>query len=431
VPYDAITGLDRTSSHVDDPTDEPFSIIDVIHMNPRELEMQEKPSATIVPVVLYDDIVRGQCVIFVGAGVTTEGDGPYSKPTFYETIRQKANHPDADPLPSFPDLMEYFCNRVDGGLRNRLIREAIDRIEYFSVPGEARDEATIFPDVLAQIPYFGCVVTTNWDPFLERSMGILVPVVEDRDLVFWDGRKRQILKIHGCITRPDTLVATRADYDACMLRNPLVFNKLKDLIATKTFIFVGYSMRDSDFQSVLDEVVCALGPLRRLAYVVNPSATPERIHQWKIAGIETLRGTGLIFLRDVRTRLEQQDLIPSQRFLACLRREERRIRKLHFDLNQNEEGGMASAMYQDGLLHALNDVLTHVELGRQHQEFQRELGDWEGKLGRMRKERDIIEIAYVSGWCEVYRRFCQRAETAIPPFFHPYNLLPLHDYVKG
>jgi hypothetical protein len=213
--------------------------------------MQEKPeSATIVPAVLYDDIVRSQCVMFVDAGVTTEGDGPYSKPTFYEMIRRKANPPDTEPLPSFPDLMEYFCDRVDGGHRNRLIREGIDRINSFSVPGEARNEATTFPDALARIPYFDCIATTNWDPFLERSMGILVPVAEDRDLAFWDGSKRQILKIHGCITRPYTLVATRADYDACMLRNPLVFNKLRDLIATKTLIFVGYSMRDSDFRSL-------------------------------------------------------------------------------------------------------------------------------------------------------------------------------------
>ena len=37
-------------------------------------------------------------------------------------------------------------------------------------------------------------------------------------------KKRQILKKHGCVTRPYTLVATKDDYEACINRNSLIFN---------------------------------------------------------------------------------------------------------------------------------------------------------------------------------------------------------------
>ena len=52
----------------------------------------------------------------------------------------------------------------------------------------------MFGNELAEIPYFNRFVTTNWDPFLERSLDILIPTVEDRDLAFWGDRKRQGLE---------------------------------------------------------------------------------------------------------------------------------------------------------------------------------------------------------------------------------------------
>jgi len=157
---------------------------------------------------LYDDVLHESCAVFVGSGCTTEGRGWHSQ-TFYEEIKEKCHFPAKVTPPPFPDLMEYFCRQMDGGRHNRLIREAVSRIEQFSVPGEENVFATMFSDELAAIPYFDRFVTTNWDPFLERSLEILIPMVEDRDVAFWDDRKRQVLKIHGCITRPYSIVARR------------------------------------------------------------------------------------------------------------------------------------------------------------------------------------------------------------------------------
>jgi hypothetical protein len=78
--------------------------------------------------------------------------------------------------------------------------------------GSASPATRITPQELARLPYFNRFVTTNWDPFLERSLEMLIPTIEDRDLAFWDDRKRQVLKIHGCITRPHSIVATTTDY---------------------------------------------------------------------------------------------------------------------------------------------------------------------------------------------------------------------------
>jgi SIR2-like domain len=332
---------------------------------------------------LFEDVLQESCAVFVGAGCTTEGGRRHSR-TFYEEIREKCRFPAKVPAPAFPELMEYFCRQMDGGQHNRLIREAVSRIERFCVPSDERAFATMFGNELAEIPYFNRFVTTNWDPFLERSLEILIPMIEDRDVAFWDDRKRQVLKLHGCITRPYSLVATKSDYESCLKRNPLIFNKLKDLMATKTFIFVGYSLRDPDFREVWEVITKSLGRFAKLAYAVDPDAPDQDVTYWKNNGIEIFRTSDLAFVRELRARLESKHLIASRTLLQFLQNERHRITSIHLKLRQTSDGAMASAMYQDGLLHALSDVLTSTSLGTERMDsFERDLLEAERAVAEM------------------------------------------------
>jgi hypothetical protein len=377
---------------------------------------------------LHGDIVQQSCAVFVGAGSTTERK--YLRSSFFQRIKEKAGYTGKEC--SFPHLMQLFCDKLDGGHHNLLIREAISYIELFSLPGEKNHVATMFSDSLAEISYFNRFVTTNWDPFIERSLDVLGPIVEDRDLAFWDDRKKQVLKIHGCITRPYSIVATQTDYDTCMSQNPLIFNKLKDLMATKTFIFVGYSMRDADFREVWQTILHSLGHFAKLAYAVDPDATAENIAYWRERGIEIFKTTDIMFVRTLRKRLEMEGLIPSEGFLQFLRRQRRRIVPIHIGLDQATDGGMASAMYQDGLMHELDDVMSSTALGiKRNEDFESDLS-WAAKqLKEARKERDLIEIAHWSGRHEAVKRFCERDESSVPFYFHPYKLSPILKFVKG
>jgi SIR2-like domain len=381
---------------------------------------------------LYDDILQGHCVVFVGAGSTTERNYWRTEPSFYQDIKTKASFPPTDPPPSFPELMEYFCNQMDGGRHNRLIREAVARVERFSVPGEDHNLATMFGNELAEIPYFNRFVTTNWDPFLERSLEVMIPTVEDRDLAFWDDRKRQVLKIHGCITRPYSIIATTTDYERCIRDSPLIFNKLKDLMATKTFLFVGYSLRDSDFQFIWDGIVKSLGRFTKLAYAIDPNASLDSVAYWKSRGIELFQTTDIMFVRRLRTSLEKEDLIPAESLLEFLHRERGRIANVHIRLNQHSSGGLASAMYQDGLLHALSNILTSTALGAKKIEtFEGDLAEARKMLTKMHRRKDPIEISYWTGRTEILSRFLSRRKQKIPAFIHPFRFKPTKKFIKG
>jgi hypothetical protein len=321
---------------------------------------------------------------------------------------------------------------MDGGQHNRLIREVVSRIERFCVPGDENYAATMFGEELARLPYFNRFVTTNWDPFLERSLEMLIPIIEDRDLAFWDDRKRQVLKIHGCITRPHSIVATTTDYENCLKENPLIFNKLKDLMATKTFVFVGYSLRDPDFRQIWEGITQSLGRFAKLAYGIDPNAADDDVDYWKKRGIEIFKTSDLAFVRDLRARLVKDDLVPSEQFLEFLQRERRRITRIHIRLNQMSDGGFASAMYQDGVLHALTDVLTGMALGTKKKEsFERDLFEAETILKKMWSQKDPVEIAYWTGRTEAAESFCSRKMKQIPTYIHPYGLRPVARFVKG
>ena len=242
-----------------------------------------------IPAELYQEIKAGGCVLFTGASVTTEGIATFGSTTLYEDLNKRVM-PREEGLP-FPDLMQRFCKQVDGGRKNRLIRKIISRIEAFST-GEHYRMATMFYHEALLIPYFMVFVTTNWDPFLEREANILVPMVENRDIPFWDDKKRQVLKIHGDITRPYTMVITRDDYFRVLheTSREAVFTKLQDLMATRTFLFVGYSMRDSDLQAIYDTLLENLGEFSRLSYVLDPNPTPGSTEQWASVTFLLMRG---------------------------------------------------------------------------------------------------------------------------------------------
>jgi len=383
----------------------------------------------ILPVALYEDIKAGSVVLFAGAGVSTES-GPHGTPTLYDEIAHELGGQRKRAL-AFPDLMQRYCKVVDGGQKHRLTRRILDRIERFAGPGEAYAMTTMMHRDIARVPYITRIVTTNWDPFFERELNILVPIVEDRDVAFWDDSKRQVLKIHGCATRPYTMVATRDDYDRCLRANKLVFNKLRDLLATKTFLFAGFSLRDPDFALVFDQITRRLGGFRRLCYVVDPDAVPAAAARWRKRKVQIIRASGVAMSRDITTRLAHEDLIVSDDYLRYLWAQQDVVTRTHLSTQQDSDGAFASSMYQDGLVHSLSHVISGSQLGVLKETFQKERDTAHEALTTYWDREDALEIAYWSGRAEVMDRFCRRTRGEIPRYFDPYELVPRRKFRAG
>jgi len=392
-----------------------------------------------LPEEVIDEVKSFNCVLFTGGGITTEH---YYRHTFLERMKEKCKYPKRAKNQSFPEVMQYYCQKLDGGKKNKLIRELIEWIEVFSAEGEPNRVATGFFREIARIPFLRTIVTTNWDPFCERTLNVLVPMVEDKDIPFWDENKRQVLKIHGCVTRPQTIVATLDDYHVCMKDRSrgAIFTKLRDLMATKTFIFVGYSVQDPDFKLIYDEVISNLGLFRRGAYAIDPKPTAESVMEWEKRGVRVLKISGIVFAWELVKRLEKDKLIPSKELISFFEKQLLRIVDIHMKTSEKQEmaAGFASSMYQDGLIHSLEHIVASSMTGKSMKDFNEELNDYEKRVdecwraitryekkGTSNKLGDaLVEIAYWSGRVEALKRFIANNKRDIPAFFSPLVLKP-------
>ncbi|MFQ5652771.1 MAG: SIR2 family protein, partial [bacterium] len=117
------------------------------------------------------------------------------------------------------------------------------------------------------------VFTTNFDDLLEgayRKAGRPVNlVIGATELPFWDESRVNLVKLHGTCDRPDSLIITEQDYNTIYRSNALIVQQLNTLLATKTFLFIGYSVSDPDFNQIYDQLSIDLGRHQRRPYLLT------------------------------------------------------------------------------------------------------------------------------------------------------------------
>ncbi|WP_305839248.1 SIR2 family protein [Photobacterium leiognathi] len=100
------------------------------------------------------------------------------------------------------------------------------------------------------------IITTNWDVFLETHFPKFTPFIGQDGLI--TGRSHgiaEIYKIHGCCTKPNSLVLTENDYDKYRMKNPYLSSKLLTMFIERPVIFLGYSLTDQHIAEILEDIV--------------------------------------------------------------------------------------------------------------------------------------------------------------------------------
>src|SRR5205814_2080317 len=65
---------------------------------------------------------------------------------------------------------------------------------------------------------------------------------------------RWLLKMHGCVTRPDEIVLTREDYLRYDMRRQALAGIVQALLITHQMLFIGFSLTDDNFHRIVDAV---------------------------------------------------------------------------------------------------------------------------------------------------------------------------------
>lgn len=222
---------------------------------------------------LFQEISAGNAVLFCGAGVSQARYPTWSQ--LVERLAAGAGLPadDCDYL----DLPQWYVEARG--------RQALEQalVHIFDAPAEP----TPLLRLLARFPW-DVIFTTNYDQLLEKALyeqGRQVDVVvEDTQVGRVTERSRTTLvKMHGCVSRPHSLVVTREDYDAYDLRHPATITYLQSLLSMRTFLFVGFSLRDPNFRNIYRIVQQGLGSFRRYAYalLLEESSNEYLLQYWR------------------------------------------------------------------------------------------------------------------------------------------------------
>jgi hypothetical protein len=103
------------------------------------------------------------------------------------------------------------------------------------------------------------IITTNWDTLLESFFPDFAKFIGQEELIFSELFSiGEIYKIHGCATKPESLVLTDEDYDTFHERNPYLAAKLLTIFMEHPIIFAGYSLDDLNIQQILKSIIKCL-----------------------------------------------------------------------------------------------------------------------------------------------------------------------------
>jgi len=246
---------------------------------------------------------REQVSLFIGAGFSKEAGAPSVRnlqesilERIYDTEKRESHKND-----SLADLSNFFVNEVHLGSRNplmRILREAFD-----FVPTCMDDH-----NLLAKIPHFRRIFTTNYDTLLEDSYSRNdVCVVRNDANCAYMNKPFTIVKVHGDFTDLDSVVITSDDYKQFFStnKNPIMWDLVKTEFATKNILFIGYSLEDNNILDIIQKVSDAQGSNQNEMFLIAPGISPEKQEKLKELKVHYFDAVANVFLTQLIKELEE------------------------------------------------------------------------------------------------------------------------------
>lgn len=376
-----------------------------------------------LPNHLVDELLNGNLVIFAGAGISTENANvlPY---TLFQEICTELDIGEKEY--DFPEVMQKYCDSTNGRI-NLIdkIKSRFDHVESF--PSILR-AATSFHQSLSSLYLIDTIVTTNWDTFFEDYCGA-TPFVTDNDIAFWNSKGRKVLKLHGSITNYGELVATSQDYAACLkrLHKELLGAILKGILASKTVVYIGYSLDDYDFTRINDFVGKQLKKFQRQSYIVTPF--PKETDDYP-PNVEVLKTSGVHFIQCLKYEAYKHHRLVSDDALDEAYKILYDCKKAHFrvvnNIRHNSHPEVIGCLaYQDGLTHALEKFI-HENNGDSSnpQRLTRALHSYERIRTQKIKQKKYDDASYVDGYMNglfFFASYNEEPKIGPPPLYYLYG----------
>lgn len=134
------------------------------------------------------------------------------------------------------------------------------RFRNYKLKGNVEDEVSVFKELLKKARI---IVTTNYDNFIEDvakdDNGASLDTYLGSEGFFNESQGwAELFKIHGGIDQPNSIVITEEDYKTYDENKILISAKLIAALVNSPIIFLGYSLKDENVQSLISDFASQL-----------------------------------------------------------------------------------------------------------------------------------------------------------------------------
>jgi len=123
-------------------------------------------------------------------------------------------------------------------------------LKKYTIKEEMKEELNIFKNLKEKML---TVITTNYDKFIENDIFVNHDVIVGQK-VFMGSEYGTILKIHGSVDDPNSLILTKKDYDRFEKKSKILAAKVLNLFTENPVIFLGYSITDANVRKLLQDI---------------------------------------------------------------------------------------------------------------------------------------------------------------------------------
>ena len=201
-------------------------------------------------------------IAFVGAGVSCNVDG---MPSWFQLIQKMADEIDYSRCINCKHKKEkcdYDCNFKDEYSQDEFLK--IPQYVYNQNPkkymkiiqenvDEGNAEAPLSDAIFNMRPNH--IITTNYDKLIESCKNVqrdnYQVIIQDKDLLE-SSKNHYIIKMHGDILQPQSIVLKEADYLDYSQKHVLIEMFIKSLLANHIILFLGYSLNDYNIKLIIN-----------------------------------------------------------------------------------------------------------------------------------------------------------------------------------
>lgn len=207
-----------------------------------------------------------------------------------------------DALPAGSNLVDVSSvyEKISG--REKLVASIQNRF-FAKAPANFK-----YHSLLATIPHFKLIITTNFDPLFELAYkGNLVTISSARDFSKMDGLTPTLIKLHGDFSEREEMVLTREDYAKYMNRTPgsIFGDFIKVSVAREHVLFIGYAWEDFNTLTLFNEISEALADHRKEWFLVSPGLKDFQTRDFKKKNITVINSTGELFIEELQKNINR------------------------------------------------------------------------------------------------------------------------------